>query len=652
MVTLRVEDARTRPAPNRFIVFGLAVVLVVSTLAVRLSYLQLTKASYYSGRAAANRIVLEPLPSTRGLIYDRTGDVLVSNVPSFTVKIRPGDIPGDSRDEVVGRLATLLHMDPGAINVLIDRNPGSRFDFVRIASDIPEDLARIISEDRLQLPGVQVVAEARRDYTYGPLLADILGYTGAINSDQLQQLRNSGYLPDDILGKTGVEATYESALRGTYGVEQVERDATGRELDVLSTLENAQNGTSLELTIDMRAQQIAEKALAYAVKQAQLQRAAIAVMNPQTGEVLAMVSLPTYDDNLFSGGISTKDFQTLANDKRQPLLNHVVQNQFSPGSAFKLVTGVGALADGDITPHTILQTKAYLTIGNARYVEHGGHGFGPLNIYGGFAWSSDTFFYQLAGMLGIDRLAYWANQFGFGQPTGVDLPGEVGGTIPSTQWKYENFGLPVYPGETYHAGIGQGYVDVTPLQLVNAYATLANGGNLYKPQLVRRILAPDGSVVRDFQPELIHKVDADPDVLSVMRVAARTVVSEAHTVVGARNMTLDGRPFVLAGKSGTAEFGVRDAQGRLPYHTWFVGFVPKALTVAPGSPDQVQARADALVKKTDSELAVVGFAYASDSFGNVGTEIVKYFLQMYYGLDDDYRWPRAYEKTNFYQVPG
>ena len=650
MVTLRIDEPGPRIAANRFVVFGLAIVLVVSTLAVRLSYLQLTKSAYYSGRAAANRIVLEPIPSTRGLVYDRNEDLLVSNVPSFTVKIRPGDLP-DDRDQVVARLANMLGMQPGDINLLIDRNPGSRFDFVRIATDVPEDLARLISEDRLQLPGVQVVAEARRDYTYGPLLSQILGYTGAVNADQLKQLRDAGYLPDDVLGKTGVEATYESSLRGTYGIEQVERDATGRELDVLSTLSDAKSGDSIELTIDLRAQQIAEKALAYAMKEAGLQRAAIAVMNPQTGEVLAMVSLPTYDDNLFAGGISTADFQSLANDKRQPLLNHVVQNQFSPGSAFKLVTGTGALADGDITAHTVLQTKAYLTIGNARYVEHGGHGFGSLNIYGGFAWSSDTFFYQLAGMLGIDRLAYWAHQFGFGAPTGIDLPGEVSGVIPSTQWKYDNFGLPVYPGETYHAGIGQGYVDVTPIQLLNAYSALANGGNLYQPQLVRRILGPDGSVVRDFQPTLIHKIAADPDVLTIMRVAARTVVSEAHTVVGARNMKLDGRPFILAGKSGTAEFGVRDAQGRLPYHTWFVGFVPKAVTVAPGSADQVEARADALMKKTDSQLAVVGFAYASNSFGNVGTEIVKYFLQMYYGLDDDYRWARAFQKTNFYSVP-
>jgi cell division protein FtsI/penicillin-binding protein 2 len=254
-------------------------------------------------------------------------------------------------------------------------------------------------------------------------------------------------------------------------------------------------------------------------------------------------------------------------------------------------------------------------------------------------------------MLGIDRLAYWGEQLGFGQPTEVDLPGETAGIVPSNQWKYETLGQPIFPGETYHTAIGQGYVEVTPLQLLNAYAALANGGKLYRPQIVRRIVGPDGTVVRDFQPELLHELDVDPGVLAALRVASRDVVSTGYTVVGARDMRLGGRPFILAGKSGTAEFGIRDAQGRLPYHTWFVGFVPKALTVAGGTRSEVERRADALMQKTDSELAVVGFAYGSNSNGNVGTEIVKHFLQLYYGLDADYRWLDAYRKTNFYVLP-
>lgn len=650
MVTLRVEDARPRHSPARFAAFGLAVVLVVSTLAVRLSYLQLSQAAYYSGRAAANRIVLEPLSSTRGLIYDRDGQLLVQNIPSFAVKLRPADIPGDQRDAVVERLARLLGMEPGDINVLIDRNPGSRFDQVRIASDVPEDLARLISEDRLALPGVEVAAEARRQYTEGSLLAQILGYTGPVDADELAALGGQGYLPDDVLGKTGVEATYESELRGTYGVEEVERDATGRQVDVLATLDDPQEGASLELTVDLDMQRIAQKALAYTVQKARLQRAALAVMDPQTGEILALVSLPSYDDNLFASGISNKDFERLAGDRRQPLVNNAVANHFAPGSSFKIVSAIGALADGKITDRTILQTAPYLTLGGMRFIEHGYQRLGPLDIYGGFAWSSNTFFYQVGGMLGIDRMAYWARQLGFGEPTGVDLPNETSGVMPSNQWAYETLGQPIYPGETYLAAIGQGYVQVSPLQLLNAYATLANGGTVYRPHVVRRIVGADGSV-RDIEPEVIRELDVDPDVLDTMRIAARDVVSTGHTVVGVRDLRLDGRPLIVAGKSGTAEFGVRDAQGRLPYHQWFVAFVPKARTVADGTPFEVERRAYALLGKADSRLAIVAFAYGADTFGNVATETVKYFLQLYYGLDKDYRWKPAYEKANFYTLP-
>lgn len=650
MVSLRLEDARPRAQLHRFVVFGLAIMLVMSVLGVRLSNLQLTHGSFYAGRAQANRIVLQAVPSSRGLIYDRNGVQLVRNVPSFTVKIRPADVPPSERDTVVERLAALLAIDPAEINVRIDRNPGSRFDLVRIAGDVPQDLARLISEDRLLLPGVEVVAEARREYAYGPLLAQILGYTGAVDPEELRRLREQGYLPDDMIGKAGVEATYESDLRGQYGVEEVERDATGRQLEVLATLEEPESGASLELTVDVQMQELAEKALSYAVNKARLQRGAIAVMNPQTGEILAMASLPTYDDNLFARGISNADLERLVTDKRQPLINHAVANYFSPGSTFKLVVGTGALEDGKITTRTILQTRPYLTIGQTKFWDWNRRGFGPLNIYGGFARSSDTFFYQLGGMLGIDRMAYWADQYGFGQPTDIDLPGEVAGVVPSNQWKYEALGEPIYPGETYFAAIGQGYVEVTPLQLLNAYAALANGGKLQRPQIVRRVIGPGGTVLRDFQPELIHELDVDASVLTAMRIAARRVVS----TYGARNLVdlrLNGRPVVVAGKTGTAEFGVRDAKGRLPYHTWFVGFLPKAVTVANGRPAEVEARADALLRRADSQLAVVGFAYASNSFGNVGTEIVKYFLQLHYGLDGDYRLPAVFRKTNFYQLP-
>ena len=236
----------------------------------------------------------------------------------------------------------------------------------------------------------------------------------------------------------------------------------------------------------------------------------------------------------------------------------------------------------------------------------------------------------MAGALGVDRLAYWANQYGFGAPTGIDLPGEVPGIVPSNQWKQNALGAEVYPGETYQAGIGQGYDVVTPIQLINAYAALANGGTLYQPQIVRDVVAPNGQIVRPFEPKVLHTMDVPADALKTMRNAARNVVVVRHTY------NLVDLPIKVAGKSGTAEFGTRDSKGRLPFHSWFVGFVPK--DARNGSFD-----------KTDSDLVVLAFAYDSRTKGNVATEIVKYYLQLHFGIKKDYRLPNLLERGNFYQ---
>ena len=440
--------------------------------------------------ATRNRTVLEAVPSPRGLIFDRSGRALVTNVPTFAVKLRPADLPQAQRPQVVERLAALLGMDAAEINATIDGNPGSNFDLVRIKGDVDENTARLIAEAGFELPGVQVAVEARRQYTYGPLFSQILGYTGPVSADQLAQLKALGYLPDDLVGKTGLEAEYETELRGTYGSQNVERDAAGRRTQVLQTVSDPVPGDSLNLTIDTKEQKYAQTALKWAMTEIGLKRGVVIVMNPQTGEILALVSLPTYDDNLFARGISNADYQALVDDPDRPLLNHATQEHFPPGSTYKLVTGTGGLADKKITASTQLETKSFLTLGTTRFYDWNRRGFGPCDIYCGFGHSSDTFFFQVAGMLGIDRLGYWATQYGFGQKTGIDLPGEVSGIVPTNQWKQDALGDPIFPGETYQAGIGQGYDVVTPIQLINAYAAMANGGTLYQPQIVHDIVGP------------------------------------------------------------------------------------------------------------------------------------------------------------------
>jgi penicillin-binding protein 2 len=636
-----VDIDRRQPVTRqgmRFLVFGLAAVLAIGGLTTRLFYLQIVSGGQFAALGETERTAFQAIPSSRGLIFDRTGQTLVTNVPTYVVKIRPVDLPEERRDEVVARLAALLNMDTADINAAIDGNPGSRFDLVRVASDVPETTGRLISEAGDALPGVEVVVEARRQYPDGTLVSQLLGYTGPVSADQLEALKKQGYLPDDLVGKTGLEAYYESELRGQYGTETVQRDAAGRKLQVLQKVRDAKAGDSLNLTIDVTEQKLAQKALQWGMRTAGLKRGVVIVMNPQTGEVLAMVSLPTYDNNAFSRGISSKEYAKLLANPNKPLLNHAVAAHYPPGSTYKLVTGTGALGDGKITPHTQVTTRAYLKLGQTKFWDWNHRGFGPCTIMCGFAHSSDTFFFQLAGMLGIDRLAHWAHQYGFGAPTGIDLPGEVAGIVPSNAWKEEALGASIFPGETYQAGIGQGYDVVTPIQLINAYAALANGGKLYQPQLVREVVGPDGSIVRPFTPKLIRTLKVSRSVLATMREAARNVVLVRHTY------NLVDLPIVVAGKSGTAEFGVRDRQGRLPFHSWFIGFVPKHATKTADDPTGLKA-----IAREDSNLVVLAFAYDSRTKGNVATEIVKYYLQLHFGIKHDYRNFNLLQRGNFYQ---
>jgi penicillin-binding protein 2 len=633
-------DGRTEtPRPfSRFLVFGLVAVLALGGLTTRMFYLQVISGGQFAELSQTNRTTLQAIPSTRGLIVDRTGKPLVKNVGTNVVKIRPVELPEERRDEVVARLSALLGMTVADINAAIDGNPGSRFDLVRIASDVPVATARLLAESADTLPGVEVLIEPRRQYPDGPLVSQILGYTGPVAPDQLDTLKKRGYLPDDLLGKAGIESYYESELRGVYGSESVERDATGRKIQVLEVVQKAQAGNSLQLTIDTKMQLNAQKALKWGMRAAGLKRGVVIVMNPQTGEVLAMVSLPTYDNNAFARGITNKAFGKLIKDPDKPLTNHAVQAHYPPGSTYKLVTGTGALGDHKITARTGVLTRPYLSLGRTKFWEWNHRGWGRCNIMCGFGHSSDTYFFQLAGMLGIERLAHWAKEYGFGAKTGIDLPGEVVGIVPNNAWKQELLGEAIFPGETYQAGIGQGYDVVTPIQLINAYAALANGGKLYQPQIVRQIISPDGTVVRPFKPKLIRKLDVPRSVLKTMREASRNVVLIRHTY------NLVDLPIVVGGKSGTAEFGIRDRKGRLPFHSWFVGFVPKHPQKSSADPNGMRA-----IAREDANLVVLAFAYDSRTKGNAATEIVKYYLQLHFKIKKDYRNFNLLQRGNFYQ---
>lgn len=611
-------------SPARFIAFGVSALLLFTLLGGRLFQLQILQGDLYAQRAAAARTAEIPIPAPRGLIFDRAGRPVAVNVPSWVVKARPADVNKAGAPAVIGRLASLIGVKASVLKQRFDAYFGSPYDLVPLTT-VSRQAALLVGERSQDLPGIVVEVDPERQYLDengkpdGSLLAHAIGYTGPISQAELASLAVRGYLPDDPIGRDGVEASFEQELRGTYGAQLVERDASGRTVKVLDTVNPPIPGKDLMLTIDAATQRMAVDALTWGMQASGVQEGVTMVMNPQTGEILAMASLPAYDNNKFAAGISANDYQAYLTQPGKPLRNHAISDTYPPGSTFKLVTGLGALESGTTTPTRIWPTYGCYQIPNAPtgqcLFDWNHAGFGPLNITQAFAISSDTFFYQMAVRQGIDQLGNAAAQLGFGRQSGVRLPGEAAGIVASTEWARRNGRPSLYTGEVAQAGIGQNVIAVTPLQLLNAYATLANGGKLMRPMIVRGETNDSGRLVKAYQPEVLGTLKASAADQQVIRIAAREVVTSGHAY-NIRDLNL---PGALSGKTGTAEFGAKTKNNTLPFHSWFVAYLPSR----PGA--------------TDAKLAVVTFTYSALVPGNVSLEVVKYFLQKYFKLNQDLR---------------
>jgi penicillin-binding protein 2 len=649
----------------RFGFFVLAVAVGVTTLSGRMLQLQLIEGQTGDQVVATQPTATVTVPSTRGLIFDSNNQPLVKNVTTFAVTITPSDLPLSSKQDVADKLGSLLKLDPIVITTKIDSAQGSQYTPVKVAEGVDVHVASFIEENASALPGVKIAVISKRQYLTGDLFAQLLGYEGRITQSQVDAIINLnnpsgaplkdsekaalltslGYSVDDVVGQAGIEYQYEDALRGTYGTQKVSLDAAGKAIPGLAAPEEGLvSGSSLTLNIDTKEQKLVQEALSWAMTNANIQQGAMIVENPQNGKILAMVSLPSYNDQLFADGISQTDFQKLLDDKNQPLLNKAI-SQYAPGSTYKLVTatagisGVPALAGSPavppaITPTDTLLSQPYITAvdtpGAQRFKEWDGKGWGPLNVTQAISYSSDTFFYQLARKVGIDNLAYWARQYGFSAKTNVDLPGEAPGIVLDTSWLKKNFNEDIYTGDIYLAGIGQGFIATTPLQILNAYCALANGGNLWTPQIVKSKTDPSG-VVSETQPVLINHLDITPTNLAVLRQGMRDVVTTGHTG------TLKDLPITISGKTGTAEFGVRDRAGNLPFHEWFVGWVP----ADPYSTD---------ISKSDSQLAVIAFMYGANTRGNVAVEAVRYYMWKHFKLRGDVTNPHTFGGIDYYSL--
>lgn len=611
----------------RFIALYLVAALIFSGLGARLFQLQIVDGAQYAARAEAARTVEIPIRSPRGLVFDREGRPLAVNTPSWTLYARPADLPArpSDRSRVLLRTADMADLPVSVLEARLRAFSGSPFDLVPLARGISREAALLIGERAGELAGISVDVEAVREYLNergevdGALLSHVLGYTGPVSREEYAELAERGYLRDDPIGRDGVEASYEASLRGTYGAQVWERDASGRPVKVIETIADPLAGRNLVLSIDARMQRVATDSLLWGLGVAGVAQGVTVVMNPQTGEILAMVSLPAYDNNKFAAGISAEDYAAYLEDRTLPLRNHAIADIYPPGSTFKLVTGIAALEDGVTTASQRWPTYGCYQIPDAPtgqcLFDWNHAGFGPLNMVQAYAKSSDTFFYQMAIKVGLDRLGFWAGQLGFGERSGVQLPGESAGIVISRQWAQSQGRPDVFTGELAQAGIGQNVIAVTPLQLLNAYSALANGGRLMRPMIVRGEADATGNLVRAYEPEILRTLPVAEKNLQTMRIGARQVITTGHAY-NIRDLRLAG---ALSGKTGTAEFGTAGADGSLPFHSWFVAWVPSA----PGA--------------TDADLAIVTFSYAATVRGNVSLEVVKYFLQQWYELDQDIR---------------
>lgn len=576
------DDARGFVPVRRFIAFGVAILVVFSTLTVRLYDLEIVRGDYYHLLSEQNRIVRLPVPAERGGIVDRTGYVLARNIPGFAISVIPVDLPRTREDELSQRLGSLLDVPSDSVGDAIRaqriRNP---YEPVRISkTPVPREVALVLTERTELFPGVRVDPESIRFYVDGTLYAPVIGYTGPITEQELEKLKQAGYLGNDDIGRTGIEDVYEEYLRGTYGWREIERDAALREIKTLA-LQRPTVGDTVTLTIDDRLQKLLDAELRKGVDEDKFTQAVGVAMNPQNGEILAMVSIPGYDNNMFARGITTPELAALNADDRHPLVNKAIGDRYPAGSTFKMVTGLSALSEGTASRDTVVNVSASsFSVSGTTFYDWRAHGL--LNFVTGFAHSSDIYFYTLAGGtpfapnvhgVGPDAIAKYAHMLGFGSPTGIDLPNEDGGIMPDPQWKLATFDEPWTIGNTYQEAIGQGFVAVTPLQLLNAYAAVANGGTLWQPHLLKQVTDSAGNSVPipDWNSQ---KLQVTQENLRLLRESARRVVTIGHAYMP--NLKIP-----IAGKTGTAEFGAsagKDSAGRnkLGFHNWFVSFVPQA----------------------------------------------------------------------------
>jgi penicillin-binding protein 2 len=653
---------RSYPASYRIVLLQFTVLIVFVIFGLRLWRLQAVAGTQYEEMARRNRTRLTTTDAPRGVMYDRTGELLVRNVPRFNVLLIPAYLPDDeaAQEAILERLHKLLDIPMASdlepppfppyygsakwgLRDTVDQGAlYAPYEPIILKQDVSRETAFIIEQEHLDLPGVLIEIDAYREYLSGDLTTHLLGYMGPIPAGTEDRYgQEQGYNPNDMIGLAGLEYSYEDELRGKKGRKTIEVDVAGREVRTVGQPVSPVSGLNLMLTLDLDLQGFVHDTLENSMRQAGSNSAVAIVTHVNTGQVLAMVSLPTFDNNLFAEGISTKDFVRLNADPAHPLLNHAIAGLYPPGSTFKMVAASAALEEEIVNRWTRLTCPAnsgIMLLPNKYYPDNPalaqpfycwthkwGYGHGNIDFISAVAASCDIYFYMIGGGmldrfegLGLDRLRSYAEAFGYGIPSGIDLPAEAAGLVPGEKWKRVNYGERWTTGDTYNMTIGQGSVLATPLQVVQATAAVANGGTVYEPRLVYQFYDADGNLVRDLEPSIARQLPISEENLKLVREGMRAVVlrGTAEWLQVGRwpdtNQVLE-----VAAKTGTAEFCAKypdclDEDGTIKTaHAWFTAFAPY----------------------DDPEIAVVVFVYGGGEGAvtamPVAAQILNYYFQLY-----------------------
>ena len=547
--TFKVRERFERRGRLLLFLIGCGFLLLVG----RMIWIQLIEGKRYYRLSESSRLRLIPLSPPRGFILDRNGERLAGDEASFSLSVVPSNI--EDVDQLLDSLGKFLRIDKEAAKRKIQQAPNP---FMPVPLKKNVDMATItfLLEREEEFPGTIITVHPVRSYPHRTVASHVIGYVGEVSRKELSSMGSfSDVEAGDLIGKTGIEKVYNEYLQGKKGGRQVEVDAYGRPLRTISE-KTPLLGSNVYLTIDLRMQEIAEEELGK-------RRGVVLIGDPHTGEILAMVSHPNFDPNLFARGIPEKKWLLLKEDPQNPLQNRAVRGEYAPASTFKIIVAAAALENKVIDEDDTFLCMGRYPVGNRIFRCWKEEGHGHLNIEEAIVHSCDVFFYQLGLKIGVDKIIQFARYFGLGEPTGIDLPSEKDGLLPTPSWKKAAKGEAWYPGDTANLSIGQGYILVTPLQMLNVINAIANGGELFRPHLVKRIVDSKGRTVKEFSPKRLKRVPLSHSTLKLLRKSLRGVVREG-TGWRARNKVVE-----ISGKTGTVEL-----PGEERPHNWFIGYAP------------------------------------------------------------------------------